>query len=112
LALALKKVEPVAQGLNSFARSTTYPYNLFMRAMEKDLLNRITVDPNVLVGKPTIRGLRISVEQILRALAAGVPAEDLLVDYPELELEDIRAALAYAAELVAEEHVFPISTGR
>jgi uncharacterized protein (DUF433 family) len=123
LALALKKVEPVAQGLNSFARSTIYPYNLFMRAMEKDLLNRITVDPNVLVGKPTIRGLRISVEQILRALAAGVPAEDLLVDYPELELEDIRAAedllvdypelelediraaLAYAAELVAEEQL-------
>jgi uncharacterized protein (DUF433 family) len=105
LALALKKVEPVAQGLNSFARSAIYPYNLFMRAMEKDLLNRITVDPNVLVGKPTIRGLRISVEQILRALAAGVPAEDLLVDYPELELEDIRAALAYAAELVAEEQL-------
>ena len=79
-----------------------------MKAMEKDLLNRITADPNVLAGKPTIRGLRISVEQILRALAAGVPTEDLLADYPELEVEDIRAALAYAAELVAEEHVFPI----
>jgi len=81
-----------------------------MKAMEKDLLNRITADPNVLAGKPTIRGLRISVEQILRALAAGVPTEDLLADYPELEVEDIRAALAYAAELVAEEHVFPISS--
>ncbi|OGF55843.1 MAG: hypothetical protein A2Z21_00570 [Candidatus Fraserbacteria bacterium RBG_16_55_9] len=79
-----------------------------MKAKEKNLLDRITIDPKVLVGKPTIRGLRISVEQILRALAAGVPSEDLLADYPELEPEDIRATLAYAAELVAEEQVFPI----
>ena len=54
---------------------------------------RITIDDNVLVGKPVIRGLRISVEQILRAMAAGVPEEDLLADYPELEREDILAVL-------------------
>ena len=75
---------------------------------KETLLTRITVDPKVLVGKPTIRGLRISVEQILRAMAAGVPEEDLLKEYPELEPEDIQAALAYAAELVAEEKVFPM----
>jgi uncharacterized protein (DUF433 family) len=57
------------------------------------------VDTDVLCGKPTIRGLRISVDQILRALAAGVSAEDLLGDYPELEPEDLRAAEAYAAML-------------
>ncbi len=76
-----------------------------MKALQRksELLERITVNPKVLAGKPTIRGLRISVEQILRALAAGVPTEDLLEDYPELELEDIRAALAYASERVAEE---------
>jgi uncharacterized protein (DUF433 family) len=51
-----------------------------------------------LCGKPTIRGLRISVEQVLRALAAGVPTYDLLQDYPELQLEDIQAALAYATD--------------
>lgn len=79
-----------------------------MKTSKKELLDRITVDSKVLVGKPTIRGLRISVEQILRALAAGVPAEDLLEDYPELEPEDIRAALAYASERVAEEKVFSI----
>jgi uncharacterized protein (DUF433 family) len=77
-----------------------------------DLLKRITVDTDVLCGKPTIRGLRISVEQILRALAAGVSAEDLLDDYPELEPEDLRAAEAYAAERIAEERVFPIRAGR
>jgi uncharacterized protein (DUF433 family) len=59
------------------------------------LLTRIVVNPRVLVGKPTIRGLRISVEQILKALAAGVPVDDLLKDYPELEPEDIQAAIAY-----------------
>ena len=71
-------------------------------------LRRITVDRRVLLGKPTIRGLRISVEQILTALAAGVPIEDLLQDYPELELADVQAALVYAAQLVSEEQVFPV----
>jgi uncharacterized protein (DUF433 family) len=69
---------------------------------------RITINPKVLAGKPTIRGLRISVEQILRALGHGVPVEDLLTDYPELEREDIQACWAYAADRVAEERVFPI----
>ncbi|MFQ5796966.1 MAG: DUF433 domain-containing protein [Candidatus Bipolaricaulia bacterium] len=76
-----------------------------------DLLKRITLDPEVLTGKPTIRGLRISVEQILRALAAGVPSEDLLQDYPELEPEDIRAVLAYAVERITEEDVYPLEAG-
>jgi uncharacterized protein (DUF433 family) len=81
-----------------------------MEKFQTELLKRITVDPEVLVGKPTIRGLRISAEQILRALSAGVSKEELLRDYPELEDEDIRAVLAYAAELVAEEQVFPIAS--
>jgi uncharacterized protein (DUF433 family) len=58
---------------------------------KEDLLNRITVNPEVMVGKPTIRGLRITVEQILKALAGGVTADDLLEDFPELEKEDIQA---------------------
>lgn len=74
-----------------------------------ELLGRIEVDSNVLVGKPTIRGLRIGVEQILRALANGVPSDDLLRDYPELEPEDILACLLYAADLVAEEQLFPVN---
>ena len=70
---------------------------------------RITLDPRVLGGKPTIRGLRISVEQVLRALGKAVPVDDLLRDYPELEREDIQACIAYAADRVAEERVFPVS---
>jgi uncharacterized protein (DUF433 family) len=76
--------------------------------MNEILKQRITLNPRVLVGKPTIRGLRISVEQILQALAHGVPVENLLQDYPELEPEDIPACLAYAAELVATERVYPL----
>lgn len=75
------------------------------------LLERITVDPRVMVGKPTIRGLRITVEQILKALAGGVPRKDILEDYPELEPEDIQAVLLYAAERIGEERVFMVDTG-
>ena len=65
--------------------------------------DRITIDPAVLVGKPTIRGLRISVEHIFRALSAGVPEAELLADYPDLEPEDLRACYGYAAELVGSD---------
>jgi uncharacterized protein (DUF433 family) len=75
---------------------------------EQILSDRITVNPKVMVGKPTIRGLRITVEQVLKALANGVTTQELLADYPELEPEDIQAVLSYAAELVSEEQVFSV----
>lgn len=75
---------------------------------KQTLLDRITIDPKVMVGKPTIRGLRITVEQILKALANGIPTQEILQDYPELEPEDIQAALLYATELVSQEQVFPV----
>ena len=76
---------------------------------ETELLSRITVDPAVLMGKPVIRGLRISVDHIIRSLAADISAEDLLEDYPDLEREDIQACLIYAAHLVEEERVYTIT---
>lgn len=77
--------------------------------MKRDaLLERITIDPDVMVGKPVIRGLRITVEHILHALAGGLKVEELLKEYPELEKEDIQAALIYASELVNEEQVFTV----
>ena len=75
---------------------------------EKELLYRIVIDPKIMVGKPTIRGLRITVDQILKALAAGISTDELLEDYPELEKEDIEATLLYAAELVEEEKIYKI----
>jgi uncharacterized protein (DUF433 family) len=67
-------------------------------AMSDDWQTRITLNPAVLVGKPTVRGLRISVEHVLRALSNGVPESELLYEYPDLEPEDLRACLAYAAD--------------
>jgi uncharacterized protein (DUF433 family) len=72
-------------------------------------LERITLNPDILAGKPTIRGLRISVEQIMKALANDVPVDDLLSDYPELERADVLACLGYAAQLVSDERVYPVS---
>ena len=62
---------------------------------ERQLLSRITVNPKIFGGKPTIRGLRIKVESILALLEQGVTPEEILSDYPDLEPEDIRACLAY-----------------
>jgi len=75
------------------------------------LRDRIAVDPRILAGKPTIRGLRISVEQILKALGSGVTEEELMREYPELEEADFRAVQAYAAERLAEERVFAVPLG-
>jgi len=72
------------------------------------LLSRITVDSNVMLGKPTIRGLRITVEQILKSLASGVSFQELLEDYPFLEKEDIQAVLFYAFEKISSERIFSI----
>jgi len=71
----------------------------------KDLLGRITFDKEILCGKPIIRGLRISVDMILELLAKGATEEEILEDYPELEAEDIKAALLYAHSIVAGEEV-------
>ena len=73
------------------------------------LLARITTDPRILVGKPTIRGLRISVQQILKALAAGQTPEELMQEYPELEPADFQSVLLYAADAVAEQRVYRLS---
>jgi uncharacterized protein (DUF433 family) len=68
-------------------------------------LMRITVDPAVCTGKPCIRGLRFPVARLLGLLAAGETRETILSDYPYLEVEDIEAALRYAALLAEDETV-------
>jgi uncharacterized protein (DUF433 family) len=76
----------------------------------EELLKRVTVDPNVCAGKPCIRGTRIYIAIILDALAEGLTPEEIIDHYPELTLEDIRAALAYAAELSLE-NVWKVTAG-
>lgn len=67
------------------------------------LLSRITANLQIFGGKPIIRGMRISVELILSLLAQGETGEAILDDYPDLEPEDIRACLAYAHAVIAED---------
>jgi len=71
------------------------------------LLDRISIDPQVCFGKPCIRGTRIWVSLILDFLASGETEETILAAYPQLQPEDIRAALAYAAE-IARERIVPV----
>ncbi len=75
-----------------------------------DWHERITADPKILVGKPIIKGTRISVEFVLDLLARGWTPEQILKEYDHLTLEDIRACLAYAGELVRQERAHSIST--
>jgi uncharacterized protein (DUF433 family) len=66
---------------------------------------RITINPAVMVGKPCIKGTRITIEQILRELGAGLSLEDILDAHPHLTREDVFAAAAYAADVVASEDI-------
>jgi uncharacterized protein (DUF433 family) len=70
--------------------------------------DRIEVRPDVMLGKPVIRGTRITVELILRKLGEGATTEDLLDGYPRLQPEDIRAALSYAARAIAHEETIVV----
>jgi len=63
------------------------------------LLSRITLDQNVCHGKPCIRGLRYPVEWLLELLSSGMSHDEVLADYPDLERDDLRAALAFAAKM-------------
>ena len=70
--------------------------------MESALLKRIVIDPNIMAGKPVIRGTRVPVDAIIHRIAHGEKIEEILEDYPELTKQDIRAALEYAGSLVIE----------
>ena len=74
-------------------------------SQQSELLQRITMRPAVFGGKPIIRDMRIAVEHILANLAAGETVENLLKEYPFLEMEDIQACLLFAHRSLAGEHV-------
>ena len=68
-------------------------------------MNRIEINPNVMLGKPVIRGTRIPVELLIRKLSEGATEDELLDAYPRLTIEDVKAALAYAADTLAHETI-------
>jgi uncharacterized protein (DUF433 family) len=71
-------------------------------------IERIVIDPAVLVGKPVIRGTRIAVEFILELIGEGWTYEQILSNYPYLQREDITACLRYAGSMLKQERVYPI----
>ena len=78
----------------------------------ENLLDRITLNPQVCFGKPTVRNMRYPVQLLLELLSSGMTIEDILADYPDLEREDILACLLFAARLVQVktiETLFPIA---
>ena len=78
--------------------------------MSKQLSDRITIDPNICHGKPTIRGLRYPVVNMLELLASGMTIEELLDDYPDLEKEDFLACIEYAAKLTNIKGVYRVAS--
>ncbi len=66
-------------------------------------LERITINPNVCLGQPTIRGMRITLSVILKMLASGAPIQEVVDAYPELEAEDVKQAILYAAWVVSDQ---------
>lgn len=75
-----------------------------------DWRERITVNPEILVGKPVIKDTRLAVEFIIELLAQGWSEEDVLRNYPGLTSDDIKACLSYAGEMIKSERVYPIAS--
>ena len=77
--------------------------------MDTLVLDRIVINPRVMTGKPVIRGTRIPVELIVKMLAQGISEGEILEEYPHLTIEDIQAALFYAAQMLSQDEILPLS---
>ena len=80
--------------------------------MIENLLDRIEINPEVMLGKPVIRGSRITVEIILEKIASGSSIEDIQADYPRLTRDDVLAAVAFARQAVGTDEYIPRVRGR
>ncbi len=78
------------------------------RSVRARRLNRITLDPEVMGGQPCIRGLRIPVSMIIKLIASGKTVKEIIENYPELEEEDVKQSLEYAAWMVSE-RILPVT---
>lgn len=74
-----------------------------------ELLKRIHIDPKIMVGKPVIRGTRITVEHIMNELALGLTASQLVEMYPRLTEDDVKAACAYASAILTGARITPLA---
>ena len=74
-----------------------------------EISRHIEINPKIMMGKPVIKGTRITVETILEKLSSGETEEDILIAHPHLTTEDIKAALAFAAQALKGENIYPVS---
>ena len=86
-----------------------YVLSIFI-AITQELLKRITIDPDICHGKPTIRGLRYPVDNMLELMVSGMTIEELLADYPDLEKEDFLACINYAAKLTQIKSIYRLAS--
>ena len=92
--------------IDDFGFEITY---LYWKLFEMDHTKFITRNPQIMLGKPVIKGTRITVELIVRKLAGGYSTDDLLASYPHLTREQVFAALEYAADLIANEEIIEMT---
>jgi uncharacterized protein (DUF433 family) len=74
----------------------------------EEFMDRVVIDPEILVGKPVIRGTRIAVSLIIEMLANGLTEKEILAEYPQLKKEDVKAALLYASKCIEREITVPL----
>ncbi len=77
---------------------------------DRQLLERVTVNSDVMLGKPVIRGTRLTVEYVLNLLAHGATPDEILVEYEGLELDDVRACLLFASKSLESETFLPLTS--
>lgn len=78
----------------------------------RNFIKRIVVDPNIMVGKPIIKGTRIPVDAIIKRIADGMNLDEIIEEYPNLTKEDIKAALLYTIEMLRGEDIIPLIKGK
>jgi len=74
----------------------------------EELMDRVVIDPEILVGKPVIKGTRVPVSLVIELLASGMSEKEILKEYPQLKKEDIKAALLYASKCLEREVTVPL----
>jgi uncharacterized protein (DUF433 family) len=103
--------EPLVGSIHALFKSSRGERHVFMFDKKcivmQELLKRIVIDPQVMAGKPVIRGTRITVDLVLELLAAGMSPEEISQDY-RISIEDIRAVLLYAARVIGREEVLVV----
>jgi len=108
-----RRVSATREAINQLVAPGQVCYTVLVRVLEKeeavkDWQTRIVIDPQILVGKPTVRGTRLAVEFIIDLLAQGWTEADILHNYPGLTHEDVQACLSYASAMLRAEKVYPL----